>query len=147
MTRRVIVFDIDGTLADIEHRRAYVASRPKNYIAFNAAMHLDTPHHDIIFLNHLMRDAGHKVILCSGRSEENRSVTENWLQKNNVYFDDLYMRANQDYRKDSIIKVELLYQIKAKHGIPYLWFDDRNQVVDAIRDEGIRVLQVTKGDF
>jgi hypothetical protein len=57
------------------------------------------------------------------------------------------MRSAGDYRQDSIVKVELLQQIREKHGEPFLWIDDRQQVVDAIRAEGVRVLQVAPGDF
>ena len=42
---------------------------------------------------------------------------------------------------------ELLQQIRDKYGNPYLWFDDRQQVVDAIRAAGVKVLQVAPGDF
>ena len=47
---KVIVFDIDGTLANIEHRRAFVATKPKNWKAFNAGIVNDTPHEDIVWL-------------------------------------------------------------------------------------------------
>jgi hypothetical protein len=64
-----------------------------------------------------------------------------------VDFNALYMRSHSDHRQDSIVKVELLAQIRKDFGEPYLWFDDRKQVVDAIRAEGVRVLQVAPGDF
>jgi hydroxymethylpyrimidine pyrophosphatase-like HAD family hydrolase len=35
---KTIVCDIDGTVANIEHRRQYVATKPKNWKAFNAGM-------------------------------------------------------------------------------------------------------------
>jgi hypothetical protein len=41
----------------------------------------------------------------------------------------------------------LLDQIRSDYGDPWLWFDDRNQVVDAIRACGVRVLQVAEGNF
>jgi len=41
----------------------------------------------------------------------------------------------------------LLEQIRDEWGEPFLWFDDRNRVVDAMREEGIRVLQVQPGNF
>ena len=69
------------------------------------------------------------------------------MQKFDVVFDALYMRQQGDYRQDSIVKVELLQQIRDKYGNPYLWFDDRQQVVDAIRAAGVKVLQVAPGDF
>ena len=144
---KVIVFDIDGTLANVDHRRHWVASKPKNWAAWNAAMHLDTLHNDIAELAIIFYTQGYKVLLCSGRGEEFRSVTEKWLAENTIPHNRLYMRTEKDNRKDSIVKVELLAQIRNDFGEPYLWFDDRQQVVDAIRAEGIRVLQVAPGDF
>jgi hypothetical protein len=43
--------------------------------------------------------------------------------------------------------VELLNDIIGNYGKPWLWFDDRQQVVDAIRAQGVRVMQVAPGDF
>ena len=143
----IVVFDIDGTLANIEHRRQFVASKPKNWAAFNAGMKFDTPYQDIVQLSCIFWDAGHTVVLCSGRGEEQREVTEKQMIDFSVPYGKLYMRGAGDYRKDSIIKVELLARIRKDYGEPWLWFDDRNQVVDAIRAEGVRVLQVCDGNF
>lgn len=144
---KVIVFDIDGTLANIEHRRAFVATKPKNWKAFNAGIVNDTPHEDIVFLTRMFNLQQNTVLLCSGRGEEHRSVTEDQMENFGVGFDKLYMRPAKDHRPDDIIKVELLQQIRAEFGNPYLWFDDRSRVVNAIRNEGVRVLQVAPGDF
>jgi predicted ATPase len=143
---KLVVCDIDGTLANITHRRQYVATRPKNWNAFNAGMSHDTVHEDIV---HLLTVLGlySDVVLCSGRGEEYREVTEKWLEDNRIGYDKLYMRPKKDHRQDSIVKVELLQQIRTEYGEPWLWIDDRNQVVDAIRAEGVRVLQVAPGDF
>jgi hypothetical protein len=144
---KIIVFDIDGTIANIEHRRHWVASKPKNWAAFNAGMSLDTVYEDIKWINTNFAAQGHTIILCSGRGEDSRAVTTTWLNTNGIFFDDLYMRDHGDHRQDSIVKTELLAQIREQHGEPYLWFDDRTQVVDAIRAQGVRVLQVAPGDF
>ena len=143
---KVIVCDIDGTVANIEHRRQYVATKPKNWRAFNAGMAQDTVYEDIQWmLNSLSMFSD--LVFCSGRSEDQRAVTEQWLANNKFTYEGLYMRAKGDYRQDSIVKVELLEQIREKHGEPFLWIDDRNQVVDAIRAQGVRVVQVAPGDF
>lgn len=144
---KVIVFDIDGTLANIEHRRQYVATKPKNWKAFNAGIVNDTPHEDIVWLSRRLFAHNTTVILCSGRGEEQREVTEKQMKDFGVTFDKLFMRPAGDYRQDSIVKVELLQQIRSEFGNPFLWFDDRTQVVNAIRAEGVRVLQVAPGDF
>jgi hypothetical protein len=144
---KIIVFDIDGTLANIEHRRAFVATKPKNWKAFNAGIVNDTPHDDIVDLAILFWEKGHNVLLCSGRGEEHRDVTEWQMGEFEVPYTKLYMRPAKDHRPDDIIKVELLQQIRSEFGKPFLWFDDRKRVVDAIRAEGVRVLQVAPGDF
>ena len=144
---KIIVFDIDGTLANIEHRRGFVASKPKNFKAFNAAIPQDTPHEEIVFLAQTFAEQGHTVLLCSGRGEGERDVTVKQMNDFGVDFLKLFMRKAGDYRKDSIVKVELLAQIREQFGEPFLWFDDRQQVVDAIRAEGIKVCQVAPGDF
>jgi len=153
---KVIVFDIDGTIANTEHRKHWVSSKPKNWAAWNAGMANDTPHADIKFIMDMLRFANvnhpdHEdeiaIILCSGRGEETREVTRRWLNDNGFTYEQLYMRSEGDYRKDSIVKVELLEQIRKDWGPPFLWFDDREQVVQAIRAEGVRVLQVADGKF
>jgi len=144
---KIIVVDIDGTIANTEHRKHWVASKPKNWAAWNAGMANDTVHADIVELLGMFFARGDRIILCSGRGEETRGVTETWLRQHGIDFNALYMRAEKDYRKDSIVKVELLEQIRKDYGEPFLWFDDRNQVVDAIRAQGVRVLQVAEGNF
>lgn len=147
MTNKVIVFDIDGTLANVDHRRHWVATKPKNWVAWNAGMSADTVHEDICWMLRGFAAAGHQIILCSGRGDETRETTVKWLADNQIPFNQLFMRRAKDNRKDSIVKTELLQQIRQWHGEPFIWFDDRQQVVDAIRAEGVRVCQVAPGDF
>jgi len=145
---KVIVFDLDGTICNVDHRRHWVASKPKNWAAWNAGIPLDTVNEDIVWMLNSFMDAGDtRIILASGRGNEHRAVTEKWLSDNHVYYDSLYMRAEKDNRKDSEVKGELLHDITRDWGWPWLWIDDRQQVVDTIRNMGVRVLQVAPGDF
>ena len=141
-----VVVDVDGTLANTQHRKQYVESRPKDWAAWNANMAQDTVHEDI---RHLVVELSlrREVIICTGREETYRDVTEKWLTDNQIPFDKVFMRRAKDYRTDSVVKVELLDQIRQWHGEPWVWLDDRNQVVNAIREAGVRVLQVAPGDF
>jgi hypothetical protein len=151
--KKLFVFDIDGTLSDLEHRRHWIRNKPKNYGAFYSSLHLDTCHEPIAWLARQFYFDGHKVVLCSGRPDQieegvnTRQLTEEWLTKFDIKHHGLYMRKGQDYRQDDLIKVELLAKIREDHGEPDLWFDDRSRVVQAIRGQGVRVLQVSEGDF
>lgn len=146
--KKIVVFDIDGTLADIEHRRGYVQTKPKNWPAFNAAMVHDAAHGDIVWLFKTLLHSGDcTMLLASGRGEEFRQHTVEWLEKHGVVYERLYMRPAKDSRSDVIIKAEILEEIRKDFGEPYMVFDDRNGVVDGWRANGIRCCQVAPGDF
>ena len=142
-----IVCDIDGTVANNEHRQPLVRQHPKNWHEFNALIPKDTAHKDIVMLvKHLQ--PYYPIIFCSGRGEEDRAVTEHWLKDTAKfeYWDGLYMRPEADNRDDTIIKAELIDQIEKQYEI-FLVLDDRQRVVDMMRARGLRVLQVNYGDF
>ena len=142
-----IVFDIDGTLANIDHRRHHVAVKPKNWPAFQAAAHLDTTHEAVAILARSLATLAHRIILCSGRGEQERPVTEVWLKKHQISYQRLYMRTEKDYRADDVIKQELLAQMRADGYDPWLAFDDRDRVVAMWRRNGIVCAQVAEGNF
>lgn len=144
---KLLLCDIDGTVADLSHRRHFVANQPKNWKAFNATLHLDKPINDIIDIVNKVFWAGGKVVMCSGREEVYKAITKDWLWHNGVLFHDIYMRAEKDFRDDGQVKRELLYQIRKDYGEPDLVLDDRDRVVKMWREEGVRCVQVAEGDF
>lgn len=144
----VVVFDIDGTIADNSHRQHHLMGGKKDWKSYNATMLDDGKIFDVALLLMELSEK-HPIILCTGREEDYRPVTWTWLERNGLdsYVHDIYMRPHLDYRSDAIVKVELLNRIKEDYGTPFLWFDDRQKVVDSIRAQGIRVMQVAPGDF
>ena len=145
-----IIFDVDGTLANVEHRIKFVRAKPKNWPAFDRAMVHDTPNHDIIWVLKSFHASGARILIASGRSDKDEDVTRNWLD--NVadikgLYKRLYMRPRKDNRSDDIIKSEILDQMIKDGFNPVMAVDDRNQVVDMWRRRGIRCLQVAPGDF
>jgi hypothetical protein len=84
----------------------------------------------------------------SGRDESCREQTEEWLQDlYGVRFDFLFMRPENDYRKDSIVKKEIYdNQIKGKFNIMAA-YDDRLQVLDMWYKEGIFTFNVNQGNI
>jgi hypothetical protein len=143
----VVFVDVDGTVADLTHRRVFVATKPKNWPAFEKTIHLDTPIQPVIDAVRRLWDAGWKVVICTGRGAQNRAKTIAWLEKHGVPFHAIYTRAEKDYRPDNIIKAELLVQARLDGYDPDVVFDDRNQVVDMWRANNIPCVQVAEGDF
>lgn len=146
---KVLVCDIDGTVADLTHRRHFVTSHPKNWPAFNERIHLDKPIDHVIDTVNGLYKTGTIVVMCSGREGTNviRRKTRDWLLENGVLFHHLYMRNSNDYRDDGLVKYELLQKIKLEVGEPDLIFDDRDRVVDMWRSNGYWCIQVAEGDF
>lgn len=151
---RAIICDLDGTLCDVEHRRHFVR-RPegekKDWKGFFDNMSEDRviqPVADILWKYHNSYNATHtKVVFCSGRPDNYRKITDEWLVKHQLDFGPLYMRSRNDQRQDDIIKEILLdFEILTRF-TPYFILDDRDQVVRMWRRRGYICLQVAPGDF
>jgi FMN phosphatase YigB (HAD superfamily) len=142
-----IIFDMDGTLADVEHRRAHIRAKPKNWAAWNAGIGDDQPRPEIVHLAQMYHREGFEIIVCTGREENARVVTESWMLHHGVPCHALYMRANKDYRADDEVKAELLARIRADGFAPKIAVDDRNRVVAMWRAAGLICLQCAEGDF
>ena len=144
----LICFDIDGTLANIEHRLDYVRSKPKNWKAFDAGIPNDKVNLPVADVFWAMSYNQNTIILASGRNERSRQETEDWLTVSCLdSYDKLYMRKADDYRSDDIVKDEIIDEIVADYGkLPDMWFDDRPRVVKAVRKRGIFVFDVYQGE-
>lgn len=145
-----VIFDIDGTVANNEHRQYFLEQTPKDWDGFFEAMDKDEPVDSIVDLVLTLGFLGAKIVFCTGRPEKYRNTTFSWLRK---YMGEvglnatLLMRPDGDFRPDHEVKKEMLDKLRADgHKI---WFvvDDRNSVVDMWRSNGVTCLQCAEGDF
>jgi hypothetical protein len=136
MTRAAAIFDLDGTLAVIDHRLHHVRNGKRDWDSFFAGIGDDALAQPIArILDALVDDAA--ILLCSGRPEKCRASTVAWLEKHEVAYDALYMRADDDHRPDHVVKSQILDGILADGYEPFLVIDDRQSVVDMWRDRGL----------
>ncbi len=172
-----IIFDIDGTLANGDHRQHFLSVErdKRDWKSYQKSAYLDTAHDDIVDLFKLYANSGQKpyrINICTGRSEFEREVTVEWLEKHGIFAGDrwaaltdadmdivqdgywpvglyygLYMRKDGDHRGDDVVKIEMLEEIRAKGFNPVMAIDDRDRVVKAWRAAGIRCIQVREGNF
>lgn len=140
-----VVFDLDGTLADCSHRVHHILHKPKDWRAFFAACGTDVPIEPLVTLCRNMCEdyEKYRVEIWSGRSDEVRDETREWLGKHVGWgWAKLRMRKAGDHRTDELVKAEFL-----TYGSPDIIFDDRSRVVDMWRSHGIVTCQVAPGDF
>jgi uncharacterized HAD superfamily protein len=142
-----IIVDLDGTLCDVEHRVHHVRSKPKNWGAFNQAMEHDQPYFWCIELIAAMKARDYKIFFVTGRDENFRTMTEAWLSRHQVVYDELHMRRDGDFREDSEIKEEIYLGKIEKRAQVLFVVDDRRSVVDRWRKLGLTCLQCAVGDF
>ena len=145
---KTVIFDIDGTLADIEHRRGFLDGPRPDWRRFNAAMGEDSPNLPIVNLYKTLWNSGaYDLQIVTGRNEAFRKVTETWLTWNEIPFNRVLMRADRDQRPDNIIKGEILLELRSEGREIAFAVDDRQQVVDMWRANGVVCLQCDVGNF
>jgi hypothetical protein len=144
-----IICDLDGTLSLMHNNRSpYEADKCGSDL-------LNIPVAEIlkdIHCHNAMKDMEcigrqTRIILFSGRSDAGREATEKWLEEYDIPYDELHMRVDGDFQKDSPLKTDMYKQhVEGKYNVRYV-LDDRDQVVETWRDLGLLCLQVYYGDF
>ena len=147
-----VIVDIDGTIADPAHRRHFVTTSPKNWKAFFAAVGEDAPITPVINVVKSCRIAGAAIIFVTGRPESTRDDTEKWLKdaaglEGQFDYEAVFMRQDDDFRSDDIVKEEILDYIIDQGFEPTIVFDDREKVVAMWRRRGLICAQVNEGKF
>ena len=71
--KNFIVVDIDGTIANGEHRVHHILQEPKDWDAYYSKCDGDKPIWPIVNLVKTLDLCGHPIVFCSGRREETRS--------------------------------------------------------------------------
>lgn len=156
--KKVIIFDIDGTLADISHRVHFIEGEKKDWESFYEKMEDDKPIEAGLTLMNALFSYGHyvdkdiEIVFCTGRPEKYRHQTSEWLY-NNVRFlpfmrqANLLMRIDGDHRSDVEVKKEMLDCIRQTGYEVIMAVEDRKRVVDMWRENGVPCFQCAKGDF
>jgi len=167
--QKTIIFDLDGTLANIDSRRD-ISMKPNGrldwdvFAAPNSILALDKPNAPVIKMAQMFKADGFKIVIFSGRNDRGFDATVQWLNDFKVPFDLLVMRpdkfkdkswpiadgnpATPDMRfmPDEILKKKMLDTFVDIDDV-FLVVDDRDKVVKMWRDLGLNTFQVAPGDF
>ena len=151
----IYIFDLDGTLALIEHRRWIIGDSSKDnskWRRFYSECDKDTPNEPVIKVMESLRRFA-DILIFSGRSSEVRGKTVDWLTKHTTFMADdldvsLIMRDEGDYTADYILKKKWLDGMLMDDRKRVLAvFDDRDSVVAMWRNCGLTCFQVASGNF
>ena len=149
--KKTVIFDLDGTLALIDKRRALAAKANGkiNWKTFfdPGNIQLDEPNVPVIEMAKMLKAQGHSVVIFSGRDSISRTETIAWLNQFGVPFDVLKMRPEGSFTPDDVLKQDWLDQLFPVKSDVLCIFDDRDKVVKMWRSNGIACFQVAPGDF
>ena len=169
MSKRTVIFDLDGTLANIDVRRDK-SLKPNGkldwdiFAAPSSIKNWDKPNDPVIQMAKLFHQDGFKIVIFSGRNDRGFDATIDWLTWWDVPFDLLVMRpdkfkdkswpiadgnpATPDMRfmPDEILKKKMLDTFVDINDV-FLVVDDRDKVVKMWRDLGLNTWQVAPGNF
>lgn len=146
--RNTVIVDVDGTVADMQRgfpgaRRAYDWRHVGE----------DQPRPNVILMVQLLQKSGMNIVFVSGRDCVCYSETWDWLKKHVGGVFGLVMREHNDMRPDWLVKLEIIKKLTDPRSVGgealvvKFMIDDRNQVVDTMREIGMEVFQVAPGNF
>ena len=151
-----IIFDIDGTLVNLDHRVHFVKQDKPDWASFENGIKDDTiiPEMRSLLIS-IASDKNNRLIFCTGRKETTRGDTLDQLNRITDGIKNLepttnfplYMRSINDFRPDPDVKSDLYDQMLDDGFKPVIVFDDRSSVVNMWRSRGVRCLQCAPGNF
>ena len=145
MAEEIVIFDIDGTLADVSARQHHLMKKPKDWDSFFRGIPQDKAIHSMVRLCNILYASGIKILLCTGRREKDRGETVKWLAQQGVNYHELILRSDGDRRSDVIVKREILAGLDRSKILFVV--EDRSGVVEMWRSEGLVCLQCAPGEF
>ena len=143
--RKIVIVDIDGTVAKVGDRLKYLKSEKPDWDKFYASCFDDDPISEMVDLVKVLQEK-YTIVFLTGRREQVRTITAEWLNKNEI-FGHLLMRPDDNKRHDIEVKPEQFK--KAGYEISDVAFvlEDRDSMVKKWRSLGLKCLQVDYGDF
>ena len=131
-----IIADMDSTLCANLTKRPFYDGDWKEKLIY------DTPLAGPISILRAQKMTGTcDIMIVTGRRDDGREQTEEWLKTYNVPYDRLFMRGSCDYSKGDVFKETILNQfILPKYNVLFVLEDD-NKCVQMYRRNGLICLQ------
>ena len=168
MNKEIVIFDLDGTLANIDLRRK-LATKSNGKLDWDiffrpGNIQLDKPNLPVVKCAQMFKEQGYEIVIFSGRNDRSYHNTKWWLDKHVIPYDLLVLRPDKFQKEswpiadgnpattkmrfmpDEILKKEMLDTFVDRNDV-LMTVDDRQKVVDMWRAEGLTCFQVAPGNF
>ncbi len=144
--RRVVCFDLDSTICDTRHRQHMILPGERrgetDWVAYSLACSDDAPVPGVVGLARLL-SANHRIVLVSSRDERARELSERWLARHGVPYDELLLGGADGSPSDLVeLKLHHLRGLAEAGAKVELLVDDLRSVAGPAAELGVPVLTV-----
>ena len=143
---RVALIDVDGVIADGEHRQHFLSGGKKNWQGFFKAAPDDPPLLPGVTLLDLIDEAT-LVVLLTARPESIHDETITWLREYDIRWDLLIMRGRRDHGPSPEMKRLAVEELRYAGFEPVWAIDDDRRNITMYEEEGIPALYVHSGYY
>ena len=141
-----VVFDLDGVLANGDHRQHLLNGPKKDWKTFFSRAGDDLLIEEVASLTVLLDPAIARVLLTA-RPTTIQDLTLDWLSRFSVKWDLLVMRRDGDFSPSPDAKRHAVHELR-DHGFQILLaLDDDRRNVDMFHAEGVRCLYIHSGYY
>ena len=139
--KHYILCDIDGTVADNQHRQSLLKEY-SDWNEFFRQMVKDKPLKKAVKLIEKEYQKGKKIFFLTGRPERFRKETEDWLKQNiSIENFKLIMREDDDHRNKVKVKKEMFNKNFSTEEID-CFLENDDDLIALWRSLGIKVIDV-----
>jgi len=151
----IFVFDVDGTITVVGDRLNEIKKDEPDWDAFYDRCNEDEPNQAVINLLRVLNVNEERILLLTGRRESCRSMTEKWLLEHGIdpYSLELLMRSDGSHEKDTTLKPRMFsewlnfHRLSNRDKSDFLFFEDRERMVNKWRELGYTCCHVDQGEF
>lgn len=140
----IVLFDLDNTIASMDHRLHLLDNDPVDWDAFEAECVNDTPIESTIEILNALHEEGHQCWVWTGRSDGVREQTVKWLADNGVEYYQLLMRPHGLDIPTTELKKRWLDDDPVPRRKVLCAFDDDPRIIKMLRKEGVTSYQVVR---
>lgn len=140
--RELVVFDLDGTLINIDSIQHLAQEQDWEALA-DQSMDCPPVRNMVDFAIFCQRLKGVVMVICTSKPERLHLRTLNWLSAQGIIPDILLMRPHMNYMPSNELKPFLMSRLFGAEWAEQVLFavEDRDKAVDAWRAAGVTCLQ------
>lgn len=141
--KRIIISDIDGTVAVHDQRIHLINGIDKDFDSFHADHINDKPNQDVIDQIKKLGET-HAVVFMTGRYSVHRASTLKQLKDWGLDVNELFMRDKGDHTPNHEIKLRWLKSVQRENSNVTIdmMFDDNIKVIESFTRKGIKCVHV-----